>query len=199
MSNKQHRTLIPLFDELSGKRVIVRPYRQGDGPALFEAVEESREHIRPWLPWGDQHQSVEDSQDYVTQCMAKWLLRENLSLGIWEKETGRCLGGTGLHPHSWEARHFEIGYWLRLSAEGRGYMTEAVRLLTEYAFTDLKTNRLVIRCDERNERSAAVPQRLGYVCEALRRNDMLAPDGSLRNTLVFVLTPEEYARARQSW
>jgi RimJ/RimL family protein N-acetyltransferase len=197
MSDLPHRTLLPLFDELQGERIVVRPYRQGDAPAVFEAIAESRAYIRPWLPWADQHQSVEDTQDFVVRCMARWLLREDLTLSIWEK-SGRYIGGTGLHPRKWEIGYFEIGYWLRVSAEGHGYMTEAVRLLTDYALTELEANRLEIRCDERNKRSAAVPQRLGYAFEALRRNDMLAPDGSLRNTLVFIMTLEDYQKARQN-
>ncbi len=37
--------LLDLPDEICGERVLVRPYRFGDGRALFEAVEESRDHI----------------------------------------------------------------------------------------------------------------------------------------------------------
>ncbi|MBO0782668.1 MAG: GNAT family N-acetyltransferase [Ktedonobacteraceae bacterium] len=100
MSDVPYRTLRPLFDELRGERIIVRPYHQGDAPALFEAVVESREHIRPWLPWADQHQKIEDTQDYVIRCMARWLLRDDMPLSIWEKGTNRFLGGTGLHPRN---------------------------------------------------------------------------------------------------
>ncbi|MBO0795103.1 MAG: GNAT family N-acetyltransferase [Ktedonobacteraceae bacterium] len=130
MSDVPYRTLRPLFDELRGERIIVRPYHQGDAPALFEAVVESREHIRPWLPWADQHQKIEDTQDYVIRCMARWLLRDDMPLSIWEKGTNRFLGGTGLHPRNQNINYFEIGYWLRVSAEGHGYMTETVKLPT---------------------------------------------------------------------
>jgi RimJ/RimL family protein N-acetyltransferase len=185
MAKATFRTLIPLFEELRGERVVVRPYRESDAQALFEAMEESREHLRPWLPFADEHQTVEEARDWIIHEMAQWLLRERLIMSLWDKETNRYLGGTGLHPLNWEIGKFEIGYWLRASASGHGYMTEAVKLLTDYAFTHLAANRVQIRCDERNSRSAAIPRRLGFVQEARLRHDQPAPDGSLRTTLLF--------------
>jgi ribosomal-protein-serine acetyltransferase len=68
-----------------------------------------------------------------------------------------------------------------------------VKLLTDYAFTELAAQRIEIRCDERNIRSAAIPQRLGFVQEGRLRNYDLAPDGTLRNMLIFSLVPEDQA------
>ena len=189
MSAATFRTLIPLFEELCGERIVVRPYREGDAQALFEAVVESRDHLRPWLPFADEHQSVEESRDWIIHQVANWLLRDDLALSIWEAATGRFLGGTGLHPHSWEIGYFEIGYWIRASAEGHGYITEAVRLLTDYAFNTLAANRDAIGCDELNVRSAAVPQRLGYALEGRLRNLADATGNRLRTTLIYSLTP----------
>ena len=191
MSTK-YRTLIPLFEELRGERIVVRPYRESDAQDLFEAVAESRDHIRPWLPFADTHQSVEESRDWIIHQVALWLLLEDLILGMWEAATNRYLGGTGLHPHNWDTGYFEIGYWIRASAGGHGYITEAVRLLANYAFDTLKANRLEIRCDELNVRSAAIPQRLGFVREGCLRNNATAPDGRIRNTLVFSLIAGEW-------
>ncbi|HEY6284593.1 MAG TPA: GNAT family N-acetyltransferase [Ktedonobacteraceae bacterium] len=186
-----YHTLIPLFEELRGERVLVRPYREGDAQALFEAMNESRDHLRPWMPFADEHQTVDESRHWIIQQMAHWLLRDDLALSIWEQSTGRYLGGTGLYPHDWEIGYFEIGYWLRTSAEGYGYVTEAVRLLTNFALDSLKANRLEICCDELNTRSAAIPKRLGYVLEGRLRNHLATSDGRLRTTLVFSLIPTD--------
>ena len=191
MSTTTYRTLLPLFEELRGERVMVRPYRESDAQALFEAIAESRDHLRPWLPFADEHQTVDESRHWIIKQSANWILRDDLMLSIWEQASGRYLGGTGLHPHDWEIGYFEIGYWVRASAEGYGYVTEAVHLLTDYALDTLKANRLEIRCDELNARSAAIPKRLGYVLEGRLRNDVATTDGRLRTTLVFSLIPED--------
>ena len=191
MITSPYPTLIPLFEELHSERLVVRPYHERDAQQLNKAVAESRDHIRPWLPFADAHQTVEETRDWIINQEAAWLTRRDLALGVWKKTTSRFLGGTGIHTESWEHRCFEIGYWLRVSAPGHGYMTEAVQLLTNYAFAELAANRVEIRCDERNIRSAAIPRRLGFVQEACMRNHMAAPDGTLRTTLVFALIPSD--------
>lgn len=191
MDTPPHLTQISLFDELRGERVVVRPYRLEDAQRLFEAVAESRDHLKPWMPWADQHQRVEDSRDLIVRFTAQWLLREDVTVALADAATGRFVGGSGLHPRDWDARVFEIGYWIRASEQGKGYITEAARLLTEFAARSLAANRVFIQCDARNVRSAAVPQRLGYLREALLRHDRWATDGALRDTLIFGLIPSD--------
>ncbi len=169
----------------------MRPYGLEDAPALYEAVAESRDHLRPWLPFADEHQSVEESCDVISRFMAQWLLREDMTVALLDATTGRFVGGSGLHPRDWDVRDFEIGYWTRASEQGRGYISEAVRLLTDFAFDHLAANRIFIRCNARNTRSAAVAERLGFVREALLRNDRRAADGALRDTLVYAHIPSD--------
>ena len=182
--------------ELTGPRVLLRPLRPGDGAAIFEAVAESREQISPWLPWVEKTQSREDSEETARRGAARWLTREDLMAGIWERETNRFLGGSGLHRINWAVPRFEIGYWLRTSAWGQGYVTETVQVLCEFAFEALGANRVEIRCDAKNARSRAVPERLGFVQEATLRNQARDGAGDLRDTLVFALTPDDYAQAK---
>ncbi|MGV3721711.1 MAG: GNAT family N-acetyltransferase [Actinomycetota bacterium] len=188
--------LLDLPAELLGERVLVRPYRAGDGAAVFEAVNESRGSLRPWMPWVESHVTAADSEAFVRRSQASWIARTELVVGIWEREGGRFLGSSGLHCRDWDIPCFEVGYWLRRSAEGRGYVTETVRLLVRFAFETLGANRLYLRCDARNVRSAAVPKRLGFIHEATHRNDSRDPSGSLRDTMIFALTPDDYARLR---
>jgi RimJ/RimL family protein N-acetyltransferase len=84
-------------------------------------------------------------------------------MAICERLSGRLLGGTGLHRIQWEGPRFEIGYWLRTSAEGQGYVQEGVTLLTVLAFETLQAQRVQIRMDPRNARSQSVAARVGYV------------------------------------
>jgi RimJ/RimL family protein N-acetyltransferase len=186
--------LLDLPDELLGERVLVRPYRPGDGQAVWEAVDESRERLRPWLPWTDTHRTPADSEAFVRRSWGNWAVRSDLIVGVWERETGRYLGSSGIHPRDWDVRWFEVGYWLRTGAEGHGYITEAVGLLLKLAFETLHADRVDLRCDTRNTRSAAVALRLGFIHEGTQRQSCRAPGGDLRDMMIFAMTREDYAR-----
>jgi RimJ/RimL family protein N-acetyltransferase len=186
--------LIDVPEQLDGRRVRVRPYRPDDAQALWEAVDESREHLSPWLPWVSTYHSVDDARVSIARAQARWLLREDLMVGVFNKASRQLLGSSGLHRINWDIRTFEIGYWLRRSAEGHGYMAEAVQLLTRMAFRTLAANRVEIRMDARNTRSEQIPKRLGFTYEGTLRNNTPDADGQPRDTHIYALIPDDYHR-----
>ena len=186
-----YRTLTPMYRELYGERVMIRPYRESDAPTLHAATLESREYLRPWVLFSGDQETVEETRDWIVRMQAGWLLRERFYNGIWRMTDNHFLGSISLHVRHWDIGYFMIGYWLRPSATGQGYMTEAVRLLTEFAFAGLKANRVEILCSVDNAASAAVARRAGYVLEGTRRNDYQLPSGELSSSFVFSLIPED--------
>jgi RimJ/RimL family protein N-acetyltransferase len=184
--------LIDLPDELVGDLVIVRPWAEADSGGLWDAVDNSREHLEAFMPWVDRYHNPDDALEYTRRSRARWLLREDLSVAIVERQTGRIVGGSGLHRIDWGIRAFEIGYWIRQDAEGRGYITETVQLLTRLAFDELDANRVELRIDTRNFRSLRVGERLGFVLEGTLRRKLPAADGTVADMHVLALLPEEY-------
>jgi predicted TIM-barrel fold metal-dependent hydrolase/RimJ/RimL family protein N-acetyltransferase len=180
--------------ELRGPRVLLRPLDVHDAAAVWEAIQESRAHLESWLPWVRALRSVEDERTDIARMRARWLRHEDLTVGIFEGTTGRYLGGSGLHRIRWDLRIFEIGYWIRVSAEGYGYVTETVQLLTRLAFDCLQANRVEIYVDPRNTRSARVPERLGYVLEGTLRHFRIGVDGRPEDRHVFALIRSDYLR-----
>jgi RimJ/RimL family protein N-acetyltransferase len=184
--------LIELPDELVGERVIVRPWAEADADDLWDAIDNSREHLEAWMPWVDRYRNPDNALEYCRRSRARWLLREDLAVAIVEKSSGRVVGGSGFHRTDWNFRLFEIGYWVRQDREGRGYVTETVQLLTRLAFDELDANRVELRIDARNVRSLRVAERLGYVLEGTLRRKLPSPDGTPADMHVLALLPEEY-------
>lgn len=179
--------LLPLPDELHGERVVLRPYRAGDGAAFFAAIDRHREDLKTWVAWVDQHHSVEDSEVYVRRMAGKWLMRDALILGIWT-HNGEYCGGTGFQGFDWEVPSLELGYFLHKEARGRGYGTEAVRLVTEWGQRGLGARRIWAGCDAKNERSWRLLERCGYRREATLRNECRDHRGELRDTYLYAVT-----------
>lgn len=191
MPQFKHPTLINLPEELSGPRITLRPYREDDAPQIHEAVAESRQQLRPWVNWVDDMATLDDCRDYCLRCAARWTLRTDLSLGIFETASGRYLGGAGLHDPNWALRAFEIGYWVRQSAASHGYVTEAVRVLAQFALDDLDARRIEITCDADNHASRRVAERAGFTLEGTLRNTVLGQEGNLKDSLVYAIIPKD--------
>lgn len=179
--------LIEVPEAIRTERLLLAAPRPGIGPALAVAIAESMGELKPWMPWAQQVPSFEDSETVVRRQWADFIARRDLAYQIYDlaPEGRRLLGGCGLHYLDWTLRRFEIGYWLRTSAQGQGLVSEAVRALTTMAFEQLQARRVEIRVDEVNLRSRAVAERCGFELEGILRRDSLTPAGEVRNTCVY--------------
>ena len=176
-------------DHFESARILLRAPRQGDGAVANIAIRESVEELKLWMPWAQAAPTVEDTETVYRRGASEWLTRTNLPLLLFRKSDGLFLGGSGLHRMNWAVPSFEIGYWLRTSMTGQGYMTEAVIALTQFSMEVLGANRMEIRCDARNERSAAVARRSGYTLESHMHHNDRDVNGELCDTLFFVKFP----------
>ena len=194
-SNQTSVTLRPMIDELRGPRVLVRSYNLADAPQRFEAIEESREHVRQWDPEeAEICRTLDETSDWIARKSEQWALRQSFSMGFWRNDSGWFLGGIGLHlrqPGGWAVPAFSIGYWVRPSAQGFGYVTEAAGLVVDYALDVLGAHRIEIACDPENIRSISIPKRLGFQLEGRVRNVYRYPDGRLCDEVIFGLTPAD--------
>ncbi len=78
------------------------------------------------------------------------------------RDDGAALGQVGLLRCEIDgAPDVEIGWWLAPFAWGRGYATEAATALRDFAFRDLRLERISVVLHAQNERSVAVARRIG--------------------------------------
>ena len=185
--------LIDIPYEIQTERLNIRGPLPGDGERLYTAVKQSQDHLMQWMPWAANIPDATGYEVLARKGQLRFLAREDLWLLLFLKETGALIGSSGLHRIDWDVPKFEIGYWVHVDYVGRGLITEAVAGIINLAFETLGACRLEIRCDAGNERSAAVPRRLGFVHEGT-----LVGDGrhhltnALRDTMIFARTrPDE--------
>ena len=183
--------LIDFPDSFETERLIVRGARAGDSALLHPAIVESETELAPWMPWANPVQTQEETELVVRRMAARWILREEFMLLIFRKYGDDFLGSAGVHHVDWDVPKFEIGYWLRTSATGQGYATEAIAGLCDFCRTSFGARRLEIRCDASNLRSAAVAERAGFALEARRLSDRRDAQHRLADTLLFVRLLEE--------
>lgn len=173
---------------------VLRCYDVGHGRLLSEAVNESYEHLRPWMHWATPHQSVEDSERRVRQFRGKYLLSEDFLLGIFSPDEQRLLGGTGFHLREGplSTGSAEIGMFIRQSEAGRGLGSRVLASLLEWGFGEWPWFRLAWRCDARNLSSVRVAEKGGLRLEGVLRGQPAEVGEGRRDTACYGLTRSEW-------
>ncbi|TDI84852.1 MAG: N-acetyltransferase [Chloroflexi bacterium] len=173
------------------ERLVLRKPSPDFAETLQKAIEETFQDLRPWMPWAREMQTLNETREFLTAAERKFLEGEDFVVLAFLAQTGEFVLSSGLHPRNWSVPTFEIGYWCRSSMQGRGLATEAVRALTDMAFREMAANRVEIRSDAQNQRSRRVAERAGYRLEAELRSNDRANDGSLRDTVIYVILAQD--------
>ncbi len=169
----------------------LRLWEAGDAAELTEAIAANREHLATWLPWAAT-QGFQDSVEYLDLKRLQVEANDGFEAAL--LVDGEIAGGVGFHRVDWVNRSTSIGYWLAADAQGRGLMTAAVAALLDYAFFEWDLHRVIIEVVVGNERSRAIPERLGFRQEAILREAKLV-HGSQEDTWLYaMLAPEWSAR-----
>ncbi len=173
-------------------RLVIRCYHPGDAPLLMAAIDESLDHLRPWMSWA--HQQPEPLQakiDRIRVWRGRFDLDDDYIYGIFNPDETRLLGGTGLHTRAGpDAR--EIGYWIHADQINQGLATETAAALTRVAIEVDGVRRVEIQCDPANARSAAVPRKLGFTHEATLRDRRPDARGVPRDSMIWTLFSGDY-------
>ena len=151
--------------------VELRPVEAHHATAIWDRVERNRTHLREWLPWVDNSKSVADVEVWIDSQLKMYAASEGYAAGIWIEN--EFAGVLGTHPINRTYRKVELGYWLAREFVGRGIITAATRALTTHAIRRWGLNRVEIYCAVGNERSSAIPRRLGFVEEGIHREAQL--------------------------
>ncbi|TLS37055.1 GNAT family N-acetyltransferase [Pseudalkalibacillus caeni] len=182
--------MLDLPSQLATERLFLRaPLLQGDGPIVNEAIRESYDELRMWLPFAQTIPAVEETEINLRKAHIKFLERESFRFLIFHKESNHFIGTASIQGIDWDIPKGEIGYWINTKYSGNGYMTEAVRELADLGMSHLQFNRMEIRCESENVKSRSIPEKLGFSLEGILRNEDLSADGKrLTDTCIYAIT-----------
>ena len=113
------------------------------------------------------------------------------------KEGNRVVGSTRFIDLDLTNKTVEIGHtWITPELQQRGVNPEAKLLQLRYAFETLALNRVALKTHHENLQSQAAMKKMGAVYEGTFRNHYVMPDGSLRHSVWFSITKEEWPQVR---
>ena len=141
---------------------------------LNALIERNFNHIKEWSAWLKDDRSIENTHIFIKRNLLQFANNEGFSIAI--RYRGEMAGRANTHLvfidfsyFDWINRKTEIGYWLGESFQGKGLVTKSCRVLIEYAFDELKLNRVEMRCGVENQKSRKIPEKLGFKEEGIIR------------------------------
>jgi RimJ/RimL family protein N-acetyltransferase len=173
----------------SSPRLSMRPTAMEDAPALFELFSDARVTrygSRP--PWTEHRQAV----DLVERDLAALASGEAVRFAMLRREDGLLVGTCTLFHFDAGCRCAEVGYMLRPLAWGQGYASEAVEAMLDWGFAARGLNRVEADVDPRNEASARLLERLGFVREGHVRERWIV-GGEKSDSWIYGLLASEWA------
>jgi RimJ/RimL family protein N-acetyltransferase len=168
-------------------RLLIRPKQIGDGANASAAIAETWDDLHRWMRWADDPAAFNPEMMEVRtrQAMARFILREDVQLIGIDSATGVQVITCGLHRFDWQGRLCDIGYWVRKSAQGKGFATEAANALVRYAFGALGMQRVILTCAAENEASRRIAERLNFTFEGRQRGAEILPEGKDTDRLCY--------------
>jgi ribosomal-protein-alanine N-acetyltransferase len=186
----------PLTTELlpivRGRGVWLRPPQMTDYPAWAELRALSREHLTPWEPeWARDELARSSYRRRVRYYQREMREDQSYAFLLFRDPGETLLGGLTLsNVRRGVTQAASLGYWLGRPHLGRGYMTEAVRSLSAFAFDELRLHRIEAACLPANTPSIAVLERNGFVSEGLARR-YLKIDGRWQDHVLLALLSDD--------
>ena len=175
---------------LETERLILRPWREEDAPALYREARDPQ--VGPSAGWKP-HASLEESREIL-----RTVLSEPGTFAVILRETGEPVGSVGVFPTELpEGKgESEIGYWIGRPYWGQGLIPEAVRELQRWCFQDRGESRLWCGHFPGNDQSRRVIEKCGftYVCQDSPR---VWPSGETFDSRMYALTREDWEKQRE--
>ena len=151
----------------------LRRLEESDADELYRLIDANRAYLAPWMPWAGA-QTREGTLEFIRMTRRQEASNDGFQIALVSE--GRIIGIAGFHSVNWPHRSTTIGYWLDEGHQGRGLMTRAVRTLVDHAFGVWDLHRVEIQAAVDNQRSRAIPERLGFREEGVRREAELIGD-----------------------
>jgi [ribosomal protein S5]-alanine N-acetyltransferase len=170
------RSILLQLPTLESDRLILRLATQRDAAAILDFHSKNKDFLQPFEPTrSDDFYALTYWQDYIERALVEFNYDHALKLCVFKKTNPKTLiAKINFTQFVRGAFHSCIlGYSLSEVEQGNGYMTEALSTAIQYLFDEQNFHRIMANYMPRNQRSANVLKRLGFVVEGYARNYLL--------------------------
>ena len=157
-----------IFTYKVDQEIVLKLVMPSDAQDVFDMIDNNRDHLREWLGWVDISTDISITYQMIDINLMKFANHEALDTAI--VYNGKIVGKVSINSINVANKTAQIGYMLDEKYEGRGIMTRAVKAMIDIALFEYDLHKVEIWVAEGNNKSRAIPERLGFVQEGILRN-----------------------------
>ncbi len=179
---------------LTGEKVVLRPFRDADLPAMREALLDPEARILTGGVHDEAAAHAPQSPD-EEQILRDWYLTRNdqadrLDLAVTDKATGACVGEAVLNQ--WDPGNESCNFRILIAPRGRdrGLGSEATALIIGYGFERLRLHRISLEVYAFNPRARRAYEKSGFRAEGVLRESLRYNGAWIDATVMSILAPE---------
>lgn len=176
----------PLPPRLEGTRIFLRLPEMRDAAEWCLAIQKNKDFLKPWSP-SSALRHIHKKGFAARHALWRFDSRAGVAhvFFIFDRGTHKLIGGITLGNIIRGAGQMAtLGYWMDEDMTGKGYMTEAVGVVSRFAFDTLGLHRLQAGCLLDNIASHRVLLKNGFEAEGIARG-YIKIDGQWQDHLIF--------------
>ena len=172
--------------ELETERLVLRPAESKDAKAIYKYRSDSETNkYQGWIP-----ETLDDVDSFLKKISSEINLANTwFQFVIIDIDNSDIIGDLGIHFLNDDQA--EIGCTLEKSKHGKGYATEALKLVMDYLFNKLNKHRIIGSIDPQNLKSIGLVERLGFRKEAHFKESLLI-NGEWVDDIVYAILKKEW-------
>ena len=170
-----------MFHSLEGRNIYFKPLNTIDAEAIHSYA--SDENVKRFIGW-PLMKSLEETRSHIEDMLKRESAGTHLYASVALKSTQEIIGTVMIFNFDREANHAEIGYVFHSKHWGKGYGTESVALMSDFAFEILALHKIHARVVDANVGSARILEKNGFLLEG-RLKDHYFIDGRYYDSLIY--------------
>lgn len=188
-----------LFDidtALLTPRTVVRRFREEDGPQVYQLILNNM----PWLNdfhsrWIEAIHTPADAGWYVRTQLAAWLTQQSYHFGVWDKDQAELIGLVRIFDIDWQIPKSFLEFFIAPEFSQKGIMTEVLLKVTDFAFDELKLEKLNLKLAMDNYAGQRLARKCGFRREGDLRSEFKMPGGELIDILLMAAYASDFRKA----
>ncbi|WP_299533908.1 GNAT family N-acetyltransferase [Ulvibacterium sp.] len=156
---------------------FIEPIQEKDSWKLCDFVVSNSDRLKRYFPKTlEQNLTPDLSRYFVEKKVKQFLAKEELLFKLKHKEHRTIIGLVYIKELNYNKSQAELAYCIGYQFEGKGWMSQTVKALSNYAFEVLGLETLQIIAHHTNKASIKVAQKCGYQWRTTLKKEYTPPN-----------------------